>query len=260
MTDEIAFEIQGSVASITLNRPDQQNRLAAEHLERLGQIVAEIESSEVIHAVLVTGAGTEFFSAGLLNPEIRAALPKEEVLEIVFLANRIFDALEALPQITIAAVNGAVMAGAVELALACDIRLVADHATLMLPEATWGGFPGAGAPLRLPMTVGYGRALELICTGRQIDAEEMEKIGFAEFVYPGDVLGQQAMNLADKIAASGPLATRGAKQIARARRAPGFHESRELSDELRRALEYSADVDEGIAAHRESRRPKFTGR
>ena len=107
---------------------------------------------------------------GLLNPEIRGSLPKNEVLDFVFLANRVFDAVEALPQIVIAAINGTVMAGAVELALACDIRLVADHAKLSMPEAKWGGFPGAGGPVRLPMVVGHGHAMDLIGTGREIDA------------------------------------------------------------------------------------------
>src|SRR3546814_6311453 len=89
-------------------------------------------------------------------------MTKDEVVAYVVEGNRIFDALEALPQITIAAIGGKVLAGGCELALACDIRIVAEEATLMLPEAKWGGFPGAGAPHRLAMVVGYSHALELI--------------------------------------------------------------------------------------------------
>jgi enoyl-CoA hydratase/carnithine racemase len=235
------------------------NRFRPEDLARLGEIVEQLRDTTDVNAVIVTGAG-ELFSAGLLNPEIRASLPKEAVLDIVFLANRVFDTLEALPQITIAAINGPLMAGAVELALACDIRVAADTATMMLPEAKWGGFPGAGGPVRLPVVIGYGRALELVATGRQIDAMEMERIGFVEHVWPVDELRGRARALAETIAANGPLATRGTKRIARARREPGFRAARELADALRRALEFSADVDEGIAAHRENRAPKFTGR
>ena len=89
----------------------------------------------------------------------------------------------------------------------------------------------------------------------------MARIGFVEFVHENATATRQAaLDLAGKIGASGPLATRGAKRIARTRLAAGFAEARMLSDELRRALEYSADVDEGIAAHRDGRAPRFTGR
>ena len=245
----VSFDIDGAVATITIDRPDEMNRFRPEDLARLGEIVEQLRGEHGVHAVIVTGVG-ELFSAGLLNPEIRASLPKEGVLDIVFLANRVFDALEALPQITIAAINGPLMAGAVELALACDIRVVADTATMMLPEAKWGGFPGAGGPVRLPVVVGYGRALELVATGRQIDAAEMARIGLVEHVWPVGELRARVRDLAETIAANGPLATRGAKRRA----------ARELADALRQSLEYSADVDEGMAAHRENRPPKFTGR
>lgn len=130
------------MATITLNRPDDLNRLTPEAMALLGPTVDDIGADPEIHAVVVTGAGDDMFSAGLLNPDIRAAMSKEDVLEFVFLANRIFDALAALPQIVIAAINGDIMAGAVELALACDIRIAADDATLSMPEAKWGGFLG----------------------------------------------------------------------------------------------------------------------
>lgn len=258
--DEVVLAPDAPIATITLNRPDDLNRLSRANMERLGEIVAMLAADDTIHAVIVTGAGEGYFSAGLLNPEIRAGLPKEEVIEFVLLANRVFDAIEALPQIVVAAINGSISAGAVELALACDIRLVAEHAVLMMPEAKWGGFPGAGAPVRLPLVVGHGRALELICTGRAIDAMEMERIGLVEAVHPRDRLHAAAADLARDIGGNGPLATRGAKQIMRTRRESGFRAARDLSDTLRKALEWSADVDEGMAAHRENRPPKFTGR
>ena len=88
-----------------------------------------------------------------------------------------FDRIEALPQMTIAALNGITRAGAAELTLACDLRIAAAHATFAVPEAKWGGFPGAGAPVRLPMIVGRARALELICTARELNAQEMLRYG-----------------------------------------------------------------------------------
>jgi enoyl-CoA hydratase/carnithine racemase len=175
-------------------------------------------------------------------------------------ANRLYDTLEALPQIVIAALNGVARAGAAELSLACDIRLAAAHATLALPEALWGGFPGAGGPVRLPMLVGRARALEIMCTGRELDAAELERLGLVLAVYPGERLLAEAHALAARIAVSGPLAIRGAKRIVNTRLDGGFREARALSDTLRHALEWSGDVDEGMAAHREGRALRFTGR
>jgi enoyl-CoA hydratase/carnithine racemase len=170
-----------------------------------------------------------------------------------------FDAIEALPQIVIAGLNGLVRAGAVELALACDIRIAGDHVKLSSPEAKWGGFPGAGGPVRLPSIVGMGRALELLCTGREIDAQEMERIGLVDRVVERDSVHATLDEMARTIAENGPLATKGTKRIARMREASGFAAGRRLSDELRAALEWTNDVDEGIAAVREGRKPRFTG-
>ena len=257
---EITLDKTAPVAAVTLDRPDDLNRLTPDSMALLGRIVEDIGSDEAVHAVVVTGAGDEMFSAGLLNPEIRAAMSKEDVLEFVFLANRVFDALAGLPQIVIAAINGGIMAGAVELALASDIRIAADDATLSMPEAKWGGFPGAGAPHRRGQAVGHARALELICTGRKIDAAEMERVGIVQALHPRAKVKDAANAMAQIIGANGPLATRGAKRILRTRRDPGFNEARALSDELREALEWSEDVDEGLAAHREGRQAVFRGR
>ena len=188
-----------------------------------------------------------------------ASYTKDEIVNLVLRANAVFDAIEALPQIVIAAINGKVVAGASELCLACDLRYAVAHATWVMPEATWGGFPGAGAPVRLPRIVGRARALELICTGREIDAPVMERLGLVQGVFPRENFAASVAAIARTIAGNGPLAVRGAKQIVAAREAPGFRPARELSDALRRKLEWSHDVDEGIAAHAENRKPTFLG-
>jgi enoyl-CoA hydratase/carnithine racemase len=248
------------VVTITLDRPADQNRLTRDLLVTLQGIADRLSGDGEVGVVVITGSGTEFFSMGILNPAVRATYTKEQILELVRIANRLYDALEALPQIIIAALNGVARAGAAELALACDIRVAAAHATFALPEARWGGFPGAGGPVRLPALVGRARALELICTGREVDALEMERLGLALAVYPSERLLPEALALAGRIGASGPLATRGAKRIMNVRNAAGFAAARALSDVLRHELEWSRDVDEGMAAHREGRAPRFTGR
>ena len=260
MATEVTFERDGRVAVVTIDRPSDQNRLTREVLLTLEEIVQRLAGDDETQAVVLTGAGSQFFSMGILNPVVRASYSKPQILELVRTANRVYDALEALPQVVIAALNGAARAGAAELSLACDIRLAAAHATFALPEALWGGFPGAGGPVRLPMLVGRARALELICTGRELDATELERLGLVLAVHPSERLLPEARALATRIAASGPLATRGAKRVVRTRLMSGFGEARALSDTLRAALEWSQDVDEGMAAHREGRAPHFTGR
>jgi enoyl-CoA hydratase/carnithine racemase len=257
---EVGFARDGGVATITLDRPADQNRLTRDVLLALQRIVDELAGDGAVQAVVITGRGSEFFSMGILNPVVRATYSKEQILELVRLANRVYDALETLPQIVIAALNGATRAGAAELSLACDIRLAATHATFALPEALWGGAPGAGGPVRLAMLVGRARALEIICTGRELDAAELARLGLVLAVHPADRLLPEAQRLGAQIAASGPLATRAAKRIVNTRLFGGFGEARALSDALRHAVEYSADIDEGAAAHREGRPPRFTGR
>ena len=246
--------------TITIDRQDDLNRLNPEVMARLGTIAALLQDDPSINVVLITGSGTANFSMGILNPAIRASYTKDEIIEIVMRSNRVFDAIEALPQIVIVAINGKVLAGAAELCLACDLRYASRQATMTMPEATWGGFPGAGAPVRLPMIVGRARAIELICTGRTIDAAEMERLNLVQGIYPPEELMPGVLAIARKIADCGPLAVRGAKRIGIARQEPGFHTSRMLSDQLRRALEWSHDVDEGMAANNEKRKPRFEGR
>jgi enoyl-CoA hydratase/carnithine racemase len=246
--------------TITLDRPGDQNRLTRDVLLALQKIAERLRDDEETQAVVITGAGSEFFSMGILNPVVRASYTKDQIIDMVRIANRLYDAIEALPQIVIAAFNGAARAGAAELSLACDIRLAASHATWALPEALWGGFPGAGGPVRLPGVVGRARALELICTGREISAAEMDRLGLVLAVYPAAKLLPEAKALAARISASGPIATRGAKRIMNVRNTAGFGGARELSDALRHALEWSKDIDEGMIAHREHRVPRFTGR
>ena len=263
ITDDLVVAKSSGIATISINRPDDNNRLSPDALAKLEVLAREFAQDDETHVLIITGAGSAFFSMGILNPTIRASFRKEDVIEIVRLANRAYAAIESLPQIVIAALNGITRAGGAELSLACDIRLAAAHATMALPEASWGSFPGAGAPYRLASIVGRARALELICTSRAVDAAEMERLGLVENVYPSDQLMKEAGALATRIAAAGPLATRGAKRIMAMRLEPGLSSARELSDALRYAIEWSDDVDEGIIVNRRwigtpDRHPKGT--
>ena len=258
--DGFDFRTEGRIAKIVLNRPENQNLLSRELLLSLRTVASDLAANPGIQVLTIIGESTECFSAGILTPALRGQMAKDDVLKLIRLANETFDAIEALPQIVIAGLNGYVRAGAVELILACDIRIAGDHVRLSCPEAKWGGFPGAGAPVRLPGIIGAGRALELLCTCREIDATEMEQIGLIERLVTKEDVHAEINRLACAIADNGPLATRGTKRIVRSRMESGFRAARELSDALRSALEWTHDVDEGIAAVREGRKPHFTGR
>lgn len=257
----LSLDTDGPIAVITVDNRAEQNRLTAAAIAALTKMAAMLQTRDDVHVIVIRGIGQEYFSTGLLNPVVRGGMSKEAVIELVVRAAAAFDAVEALPQIVVAGLNGSLRAGGVELALACDIRIAADHARLSLPEAKWGGFPGAGGPLRLSRLVGRPRALELICTGRDVHAHEMEKIGFAQHVVTASDFDQMLWQFAASlIEARGPLAVRGAKKIMKVDEEPGFDAARNMSLSLRRQLEWSADVDEGIRAHQEGRFPNFTGR
>lgn len=255
----IVTESVDRVMKVTFNRPGEGNRWNADVSEEMTELVAGLQNDEHHHVVLVQGTGDNF-CLGSFNPKIRASMTKRDIVEFVINLNLILDRFEMLPQITIAALNGPAHGSGVEFSMACDIRYVSTTAHIGFPEADMGGFPGAGGPVRLPSLVGAARAMELICTGREVVPEEMKAIGFAQEVIEADVFDASVTEIATKISLKGPLALRGTKRLVRARTAPGFAESRMLSDELRRSLEWSEDVDEALSAYKEGRRPAFKGR
>jgi enoyl-CoA hydratase/carnithine racemase len=254
------FRTEGYRAIVTVDNMAEHNRLTADAIAALARIATMLRTRDDLHVVLIRGAGKEDFCSGLLNPVLRGGMSKDEVVQLVMQAAAAFDAIEAVPQIVVAGLNGNVRAGGVELALACDIRFASDHICASMPEARWGGFPGAGGPLRLARLVGRARALELICTGREFSAIEMGAIGFVQKIVPASNFDRELSAFLSSVESSGPLAVRGAKEIMKVDEEFGFNAARKVALLLRRQLEWSADVDEGIRAHQENRTPKFSGR
>ncbi|HET9718322.1 MAG TPA: enoyl-CoA hydratase-related protein [Pseudolabrys sp.] len=255
----LSFRTDGCRATIIIDNAAEGNRLTAAAIEALSRVAAILRMRDDLHVVLIRGVGSEDFSSGILNPVLRGRMTKEEVVQLVMQAAAAFDAIEAVPQIVVAGLNGNVRAGGVELALACDIRFASNHISASLPEARWGGFPGAGGPLRLARLVGRPRALELICTGRDFSAAEMEAIGFVQKIVPESNFDRELSAFLSSIESNGPLALRGAKEIMKVDEELGFNAARKVALLLRRQLEWSVDVDEGIRAHQENRVPKFLG-
>lgn len=254
----LVTQSDGRVLRITINRPSDGNRWNNDVSDALEPILRDLAADRTHQVVVFSGAGAEF-CLGSFNPSIRASMNKSDIVAFVMRLNLLLDQIEALPQITIAAMNGAAHGSGVELSLACDLRYVSSVCTIAFPEADMGGFPGAGGPVRLPQAVGASRAVELICTGRTVTAAELVQIGFALSSFSPHEFDAAVMEIAQSIARKGPLALRGAKRIIKTRTASGLAEARMVSDQLRRALEWSTDVDEALQAYKEGRRPEFKG-
>jgi enoyl-CoA hydratase len=210
----IDLERRGSIAVVTMNRPEALNAFNGEQLRLLAETFDEIGNDGSIRCVVLTGAGERAFAAGADIKEMKD-LDGATGLAFGRAGHRATRSVEELPQPVIAAVNGFALGGGCELALASDIRLASENAVFAQPEVTLGIPPGWGGSQRLPRLVGPGLAAELIFTGRRVNAEEALRIGLVNAVYPIDRLMDEATKLAESVAASSPLAVRAAKQLIR---------------------------------------------
>lgn len=192
----------------TLNRPSVRNALNEEMVNELQMLMAELGSAENCSVVVITGAGDKSFMSGADIAELKQRDASDALRQI---NNGLFRAIESAPFPTIAAINGYALGGGCELAMACDIRIAADHAKLGQPEVKLGIMPGAGATYRLPQLVGIGKAKELILTGKIITASEAEQIGLVNTVVKSEDLLIAAINMAREIAANGRKAVRFSK-------------------------------------------------
>jgi len=146
-----------------------------------------------------------------------------------------------------------------EIALACDIRLAAEEATLCFPETALGVFPGAGGTVRLPRVIPAGLAKELIYTAKRFDGKEAERIGFVNRAYPADRLRDEAAAMAAAIAANGPLGVRAAKKVIAHTQNMSMAQAIEFSNAVRLPLNFTRDFAEALAAFKEKRKPVFRG-
>lgn len=260
MSELVRLERQGPLAWVTLDRPEVMNALSFPTLGRLGEIVAELAEDRDVRAVLITGSGEKAFCAGADLKE-RVDFDEQQTRAFVARIGDTFSAVAALPQPTIAVINGVAYGGGLELALACDLRIAASHAKMGLTETSLAIIPGAGGTQRLPALVGVARAKELILTAARIDASRAEQIGLVNAVAPSDGLRAAAESMADAIAACGPLAVRAAKEAIDLINTSGDLPSnlvRERALYLERVLP-SRDRLEALAAFREKRKPDFKG-
>jgi enoyl-CoA hydratase/carnithine racemase len=252
----LKIEISDRLATVTVNRPEVRNALSRQVLADLRAALTRLRADDAVGAVVFTGAGDRAFVAGaditqLQNYTLHTGLDAEMA--------RLFDEIEAFEKPTIAAVNGFALGGGWELAMACDIRIAAEHARFGLPETALSVLPGAGGTQRLARLVGTGRAIELILTGRFADAAEALRIGLVTSVVAADELAGEARRVAEQILAKGPLAVRLAKLVIRAGMDADQHTGL-VVERLAQALLYTTgDKREGAAAFLAKRSPAFEG-
>lgn len=199
---------RGEIATITLNRPAVRNAINLQMIQDLGRALDVLEPVPDLRAIVFAGAGGKAFAAGADIAELKERGVGEALQRI---NAALFRRVEELAIPSIAAIQGFALGGGSELAMACDIRIAGRGAKLGQPEVGLGIIPGAGAIQRLPRLVGFGRAKELIMTGRIVDAAEAERIGLVNRVVEDAEVIEAAMETARKIAEQGPLAVRIAK-------------------------------------------------
>ncbi len=260
--ETLQLVIAGGVATVTLNRPDSMNALNALMKQELLTLFAEeLPVAEEVRAVVLTGAGTKAFCAGADIKERSASEPRPaEFIAAQRRAHALFRAIEALAQPTIAAINGFAFGGGTELALACDLRIAAQSASLGLTEVNLGVIPAGGGTQRLARLVGAGRAKELIFTGERVAAARAAEIGLVNRVVPDADLAAAAATLAAQLAAKPPLALRFAKQAIDRGMQVGLDAGLEYELYAAAILFDTEDRREGMRAFVEKRKPIFKGR
>ena len=252
----LLFTVSDRIGTVTINRPDKLNALNAQAKDKLRSLFTHIKTDPAIDVVVITGAGEKAFVAGTDIGEL-TALNSESGKEFSSKGQEVFDLIENLGKPVIAAVNGYALGGGCELALACHVRIAADNAKFGQPEVNLGVIPGYGGTQRLARLIGRGRAMELILTGNQIDAQEALRIGLVNKVVPQKELLPTASAMAKLIAGKGQIAIRMALKAVNMTTETTLSDGQQLEASLFGVCCDTADFREGTKAFIEKRKPEF---
>jgi enoyl-CoA hydratase/carnithine racemase len=229
-------------------------------IQALGHAFEDAAADNSVRVVVVRGAGP-MFSSGMDLGSLQGVSKQPQALrdfrEPIL---RWWNLLEQMPKPTIAEIHGACIGGAMELALAADMRVMAEDALAAILEVKIGLIPDVGGCSRLPAVVGVGRAKELIMTGRFLGAEEALQIGFANRIAPVDELEATTQALCDELLAAAPIAVALAKRVIDQAAKPALEETLEREVEAQEQLAASEDFAEGTSAFLGKRPPEFAGR
>lgn len=260
----VRFKVDGHVAWITLDRPEALNAIDPESHSALVAAWERVRDEDALRVAVLTGAGPKAFCSGVdlkRMGEFYERVPDHQRTEVWNREPGIGGITRNLEvgKPVIAAVNGLCLGGGLELALACDIRLASANATFGLPEVRWAIIPGQGGTQRLPRTVPPSVALEMILTGRPIDADRAAAIGLVNHVHSASRLLVEAQSMAEAIVAHPPRAVRAALAAVRRGLVLPLKKGLELEQELANPLRDSPDNREARVAFREKRPPRWSG-
>ena len=256
----VLYSVADCVATVTLNRPAALNAIDADTMREVRQLWAALRSDDAIRVVILTGAGDKAFCTGM---DLKKTMPPDESYARTAFAgdgDRSFVDSLAIDKPLICAINGFALAGGLELALSCDIRIAVQGATFGLPEVKIGSIPGAGGTQRLPRIVGLSNAMHMLLTADRIDSAEALRIGLVSRVVPAEQLMDEAWAIALKIAGNAPLAVRAVKQlVARGADLP-LGAAIEAERMAWGVLRNTEDRIEGRVAFQQKRKPVYQGR
>ncbi|WP_417725182.1 enoyl-CoA hydratase/isomerase family protein [Salipiger sp.] len=245
----------GAFATLTLNRPEALNALSFDIIREIGRLLDDVAAMEGVRALFITGAGDRAFCAGADIKELRnrTLMAQKRGSE---LGQAVMAKLDHLPIPSIALVNGYAFGGGCEIALASTFRLASANAIFGLPEIKLGLTPGYGGIARLPRLVGEARAMEIILTGRNVDAAEAERIGMINAVVEGDLL-EQGVAFASRVTRhSQPVFELVRDAIRRTAGAP-LEEALRIENDASTLAYRLNDAEEGMAAFEEKRKAEF---
>jgi len=257
MSPLVITEQHGPVRHVVLNRPDKRNAFNGELITAVGDALRAAAADTASHCVVIRGAGPMFSSGMDLGSLGELAENPDNLRSFRKVILDAWNICEEMAKPTICVIHGACIGGAMELALACDLRVMARDAVIGMPETRIGLIPDVGGSSRLPQVVGLGRAKELIMTGKLIGAAEAERIGLANRVAPPEELDAAVDQLAGELLACAPTAVALAKRVMDASARPALSTTLELEVVAQERCAASPDFAEGVSAFREKRQPQF---
>jgi enoyl-CoA hydratase/carnithine racemase len=258
--DTLTITRHERVAVISLNRPAAMNAINVQMRTELRTALSALRRDSAIGSVVLTGGGDKAFSAGMDLREFAQLNAQMPVAEMKRFRWEEGEGIASFDKPILAAVNGLAIGGGVELALLCDMVLASDKASFAFGEIKRGLMPGNGGTQRLSRRIGVPRALDMILTGRTVDAQEALTLGLVEYVLPPEALLPRALALAAQMAANAPVAVRTAKAAVRRGAEMSLEDGLRLEQDLASFLYTTDDAKEGPQAFLEKREPQWQGR